>query len=53
MNRKKQALALGAALLILVVAGIYMFYQSNDEDGEPSLTVSDQTETFTAQGSGQ
>lgn len=49
MNKKKQALSLGAALLILVVAGIYMFYQSNDEDGEPSLTVSQAVKIFEQQ----
>ena len=49
MNRKKQALSLGAALLILVVVGIYVFYQNNDEDGEPSLTVSQAIKIFEQQ----
>ena len=49
MNRKKQALSLGAALLILVVAGAYIFYLSNDDDSEPSLTVSQAAQIFEQQ----
>ena len=49
MNRKKQALALGAALLIMVMTGVYMFYQSNGKDGEPNLTVSQAVKIFEQQ----